>query len=228
MSIIIHIEPAWRERLARAGLRDWPDFIACQAGECLSAHARSQINRIELPDGQAVFLKIDHFTKFKTSLYALAHARMPQPNTGHEREIYRQLRADGFCVPEVIAWGAERRWGLPHRGFMVTLPLDGIPLDRFVLQEGWERGNAAISAARATLERLQALGYDWNRDCKPEHFFVLNEGGIGLIDLERAEKRRRVSPAQRTRQLHRFITLLPNVCFDIPPPPDAAGKSGNS
>lgn len=213
----LQIEPAWRQRLGQAGLNDWTDFVTCRTGECLSTHERSQTSRLILPDGQPVFLKIDHFTKFKTALYSLLHGRTPRTNTEHEREIYRQLRADGFIVPDIIAWGAERRWGMPHRGFMVSLPLDGTPLDRYVLQESRrDRRETAIRACQETLQLLLNHGYDWHRDCKPEHFFVLRDGSIGLIDLERAEKRRTVSATQRTRQQQRFDTLLRCAYPDLP------------
>lgn len=217
MNISFHIEPAWQKPLAEIGLNNWNDFVTSRAGECLSRHERGQTSRIVLPNGQIIFLKIDNFTKFKTILYSLAHLRSPRSNTEHERDIYQILRADGFVVPEIIAWGTERRRGIPHRAFMVSLPIDGVALDLYLQQEkGFERREIAIRDCVKTLQRLQDHGYDWNRDCKPEHFFVLHNSGVGLIDLERAQKRRVVPHARRARQYQRFYSLLRRDFPDLP------------
>ena len=91
------------------------------------------------------------------------------------------------------------------------LPMDGIPLPEFLKQEkDLEKRRQAIAKAEQTLHFLQENALDWLRDCKPEHFFVLRDGSIGLIDLERLKQRKSPLSAKiRKMQFDRFRSLLP-------------------
>ena len=205
------IQPDWKEALAQAGLTDLDALLAFSDGECLSLHLRGKTLRTTLPGGQTVFIKQDHFTKWKTILRFLLRFKKPHPNTEIERRRLAIAARVGITVPQVIAWGQRRRFGLPQQAVMVMLPMNGIPLPEFLNQEkDLEKRKTAITKAEQTLHFLQENSLDWIRDCKPEHFFVLQDGSIGLIDLERLHLRKNPLSAKiRKTQFDRFRSLLP-------------------
>ncbi len=207
------IQPDWKNALAQAGLADLDKLLHFSEGECLSWHLRGKTSRTTLPGGQAVFIKQDHFTMWKTTCRYLLRFKKPQPNTEKERQRLALAAHFGITVPEVIAWGQRRRYGLPHQGVMIMLPLNGIPLPEFLEQEkDLEKCRQAIAKAEQTLHFLQKNAMDWGKDCKPEHFFVLQDGNIGLIDLERLHHRKMpLSEKIRKKQFDRFWSLLPKL-----------------
>lgn len=205
------IQANWKDALAQVGLADLDKLLEFADGECLSLHLRGKTSRFSLRGGQTVFIKQDHFTKWKTTVRSLLRFQKPQPNTEKERLRLALAASYGIKVPEVIAWGQRRRFGLPFQGVMVMLPMDGIPLPEFLKQEkDLEKRRQAIAKAEQTLHFLQENALDWLRDCKPEHFFVLRDGSIGLIDLERLHQRKKPLSAKiRKNQFDRFRSLLP-------------------
>ena len=90
------------------------------------------------------------------------------------------------------------------------LPLDGVDLDKYLKGEADEaKRKSFIEKAEQTLAALQEKGFDWP-DHKPEHFFVMNDGSIGLIDLERLRYiGKPLSETKSASQLARFRRLLP-------------------
>ena len=177
----------------------------------MSSHTRGATWRLTLSGGQVIFIKQDYYTKLQPIMRSLMRLRKPLCNTVKERRAFDLAARHGFIVPEVIAWGESRRFGLPDTGVMVMLPLDGVPVDRFAAEPGnREQAPAMIAKAENTLSRLQACRLDWKADCKPEHFFVLPDGAIGLIDLERLTKRSKPLDSDYCQmQLERFRSLLP-------------------
>jgi predicted Ser/Thr protein kinase len=205
------IEPEWQKALSQAGLADLDKLLAFAEGECFSYHLRGKTSKFTLPGGQVVFIKQDHYTKWQTTVRNLSRLRKPQPNTEKERRCLLLAARFGLIVPKVIAWGQRRRFGLPHQGVMVMLPIDGVALPDFLQKEkDASKREAAIAQAERTLKYMQEKWLDWSKDCKPEHFFVLANGEIGLIDLERLRLRKKPLSSQlREMQLARFRSLLP-------------------
>jgi hypothetical protein len=206
------IEPKWAELLRANGLGDFESLAGYSAGTCLSRHSRGQTYRCVLNNGQTVFIKQDNFTKWVIVLRSLLRGRRPETNTEKERRCYLLAERRGFRVVQVIAYGQERRFGLPRRGVIVTLPVEGTPLDKFCAKcADAEKRRQAIQNAEAVLKRLQDEGLDWTKDCKPEHFFVSERDlSISLIDLERLKDRGHPLDAERRKmQLERFHSLLP-------------------
>ncbi len=205
------IEPEWEKALSQADLADLDKLLAFAGGDCLSYHLRGKTSRFTLPGGQVVFIKQDHFTKWKTTMRNLLRLRKPEPNTEKERRCLALAASFGITVPKVIAWGQRRRFGLPNQGVMVMLTIDGVALPDFLQKEkDADKRQEAIAQAEQTLKFMQENALDWKTDCKPEHFFVLTNGGIGLIDLERLRLRKKPLSAQtRKQQLARFRSLLP-------------------
>lgn len=207
------IQPEWKNALAQAGLDNLDSLLSFSGGDCLSYHLRGKTSKFILPSGQAVFIKQDHFTKWKTTAHNLLRLRKPQPNTEKERLCLALAARHGLIVPEVVAWGQRRRFGLPHQGVMVMLPVGGLSLPDFLQQEkSPDKRAEAISQAEQTLIFMQENKLDWRIDCKPEHFFVLDDGKIALIDLERLRLRKKPLLASHCKmQLARFRSLLPST-----------------
>ncbi len=204
------ISAEWRDALEKAGLGTLQSCLAFQEGKCLSSHLRGDTRKVTLTDGRIVFLKRDFFTFKKEIAKDLLCFRKPQPKTEKERLAFAMAREAGFIAPEVIAWGQTRRCGFPDTACLIMLPLAGVDLDKYLKNETDEaKRKSFIEKAEKTLATLQEKGFDWP-DHKPEHFFVMNDGTIGLIDLERLRYiGHPLSEAKCTAQLARFRSLLP-------------------
>ena len=206
------IEPQWQELLQENGLADFESLVHFSNDQCLSHHSRGQTYKHVLKNGQVVFIKQDNYTKWQIILRSLLRGKKPQPNTEKERQCYLLAERHGFRVVQVIAYGQERRLGFPRRAVIVTIPVEGMPLDKFCKScPDSARRQQAIENAEAVLKRLQDCGLDWTKDCKPEHFFVKEDDlSISLIDLERLRDRGRpLSEERRQMQFKRFHSLLP-------------------
>ena len=204
------ISEEWRGALTASGLGDLQSCLAFDGGKVLSSHLRGDTRKVTLSDGRIVFLKRDFFTFKKEIAKDLLRFHKPQPKTEKERLAFAMARDAGFTAPQVIAWGQTRRCGFPNTACLIMLPLDGIDLDKYLKAEtDEEKRKSFIVKAEETLAALQKKGFDWP-DHKPEHFFVMNDGSIGLIDLERLWYVGHPLPdAKCAAQLARFRSLLP-------------------
>ncbi len=205
-----HILPEWSTRLEQAGLGTLESLLDFNGGKCLSIHKRGATFRFCLEDGSAIYIKRDHFTFKKEMAKDLLRLRWPAQKTVKERLAFEMARNAGIHAPEVIAWGSCTRFGLPHKAAFIMLEIPGTNLDEFVKRNGREASSDAIKAAEGTLMKMQSLGFDWP-DHKPEHFIVMPDGEIAVIDLERMSRRKTALPPKRAlAQLERFRRLLPH------------------
>ena len=204
------ISEEWRGALTASGLGDLQSCLAFDGGKVLSSHLRGDTRKVTLSDGRIVFLKRDFFTFKKEIAKDLLRFHKPQPKTEKERLAFAMARDAGFTAPQVIAWGQTRRCGFPNTACLIMLPLDGIDLDKYLKAEtDEEKRKSFIVKAEETLAALQEKGFDWP-DHKPEHFFVMSDGSIGLIDLERLRYvGHPLAEAKCAAQLARFRSLLP-------------------
>ena len=207
----LHIRPEWQTILKENNLDSYPALLNFRGAACMSSHTRGATWRLVLSDGQVIFIKQDYYTKYQPIIRYLMRGRKPLCNTVKERQAFALAARHGFVVPEVVVWGEHRRFGLPHTGVMVMLPLDGVPVDRFAADPNNQaQAPEVIARAEDTLAQLQACRLDWKIDCKPEHFFLLKDGSIGLIDLERLTQRSKPLASDYCRmQRERFRSLLP-------------------
>lgn len=206
-----YLLPEWRDVLCRQNLDTYQALLDFRGGDCMSSHYRGATYRLHFEDGQVIFIKQDHLTLRRAMLRSFLRGRWPRCNTAQERLNLELARQHGFTVPEVIAWGEQKRWGLPNTGVMVMLPLPGVALDKWLeTKPEPKKARDMIAKAEHTLAKLQDFQLDWKTDCKPEHFFVLENGEIGLIDLERLTwQRKPLKTAYRMMQLQRFRKRLP-------------------
>ena len=203
-----HVEEAWRQALHEAGIDDYTQAMAYAAGEPASRKSHSQTWRLQTPQG-LLFLKQDTSTQAKNILRNLLRFRKPLACTQKERRNMERLKGMGFNFAEVVAYGGKSHLGLPDTAVMVTRPVPGRSIEDI-----WADGTVpearrleARDLGLKTLKRLQDLDCDWQRDCKPEHFFLADDNRVFLIDVESMHFRR-VPDKKRNMQTTRFLTLL--------------------
>ena len=184
-SVQLHICEGWRDELARAGLDSFDALMHTTAGECMSHHRRGEVRRIELPGGEAVYLKRDLLTMLKQVLADLLSGRRPQPFTVKERLGIERASALGIRAAEPIAWGQRRRFRLPWQGVLVTGVLAGEPLHVWLASNKDRSERAGIlREVGCRVARLYSARLSWP-DLLPKHIFTDDRGSIGLLDLER-------------------------------------------
>jgi len=199
-----HVEERWRPLLERAGLAGLEALLGFEDGRIVGWHKRSQTYRLEL-DGRVVFLKRDTLTLRKQILLDLLRLRPTLPMTYKERQAMERAAGAGVRTAEILAWGQVRRWGLAHRGVLVTAELAGTPLDKLLGSAGPDRRRDAMAAAGRTAAKLYAAGLSWP-DLLPRHVHVIEGGDAGLLDLERLRPAAGARLAcDRRRQVERFI-----------------------
>ena len=211
MAIIWNITPGWQDCLAKAGLQTYEQALAFADGRLLSrkSHSRTWL----YTDGRdlRLFVKQDSSTRLRTSLRSLLRFSRPVAATQKERLKMERLRALGFQLATVVAYGSRSRLGLPDTAVMITLPVPGRPIDAIWRDASLpdDRRRSARDAGLHVLKQLQDLGCDWGKDCKPEHIFLTDDNQASLIDVERMHFRRSpLARRDRERQTERFLSLL--------------------
>ena len=204
------VEDEWNDLLEKAGIHSFTDALTFSQGKLLSnkSHSRTwlyQSNNIRF------FVKQDTSTRIRATLRSLIRFKRPVAATQKERIKMAHLESLGFNMAQVIAYGSENRFGLPHTGVIITLPVPGRSI-----AELWK--DPSISEVRRlevkaiglkTLQALQNHGCDWKADCKPEHIFVTEENEVSLIDVERMRfLRKSLSKSLCEKQRERFLKLL--------------------
>ncbi len=206
MGISYTIDSTWADALQHAGLDSFECAFAYADAKPLSKKSHSVTYTKMLPDGTRIFIKQDAWTGWRPIARALIRLQKPLPAVGRERAKMSKLTQLGFNTAKVIAYGEKRRCGLPHQAVMISLCVPGTALD--AIRDAQFREVAAVEA-RKVLKRLQELGCDWGRDCKPEHFFVTAELKVTIIDVERMKFRGKpLDESTCRKQLARFDALL--------------------
>ena len=114
---------------------------------------------------------------------------------------FENARKAGFIVPEVIAWGRINRFGIPDKAAMIMKGIRGVNLEQHLKSGGDMK---YVQEADALLRRFFQCGFDWP-DYKPEHFIIMPDGCIALIDLERMRVlSKRLSDEQIEKHMARF------------------------
>ena len=203
-----HVEESWKEALHEAGIDDYRSALAYASGTPASRKSHSQTWRLATSRG-TLFLKQDTSTQFKNILRSLIRFRKPLACTQKERRNMERLKDMGFNFAEVVAYGGKTRLGIPDTAVMVTCPVPGRAIEDIWADAGLPeaRRQEARDLGLKTLARLQDLNCDWQRDCKPEHFFLTEDNRVFLIDVESMHFRR-VPEKKRAMQTARFLKLL--------------------
>ena len=206
------IDPTWQDQLKEAGLDTVEALLSFSNDHCVSQHPRGATWRHTLPNGQVIFLKRVYYTSPGTLLRLLCRGYLPETTTERECHLLAHAESLGFRVPKIIAHTEHCRWLPPRQGVMVELALKGRAVDDIARDPAIPAAekHRALNKARDVLNALQDARIDWMKDCKPEHFFLCDDGEIALIDGERLFPRKRpLTPKYRLWQHQRFDSLLP-------------------
>lgn len=161
----------------------WAEFVATgrAPARLLPVHSRliRSVHRGELPGGE-VFVKTMTFPRGKDRLRYLLRALPAE----HEAAMLARAAAAGLLCPEVVDVRTRRRFGLPHRSWLVTraLPLRLPP----------ENGSApAPLAEQAGLTMTMLAAGLVHRDLHGDNFARLDDGRLAVLDLQSASFRER-------------------------------------
>ncbi len=207
-----YINPDFVALLREAGLDTLDKLLHYKGGEIYSIHPRrGSTRKVTLSDGTVVFVKTDNFTYFKQVLKDLfLYFRTPAPNSVREREANGLLRQHNFNTPLTIAWWTRSHFGYPGAAAMITVPVRGMALDKFLLnnQDNQALCQKVIEAVVEEFSRMLNLGFDW-RDHKPEHFFVDvtdDKVTVTFIDLERMDlTQHTISEEKKCARIESFL-----------------------
>lgn len=169
------------------------------------------VHRGELPSGP-VYVKTMTFPRGKDRLRYLLR---PLP-AAHEAAMLRAVEAAGQRCPAVLAVRTLRRFGLPHRSFLVLrgLLVDPRPQDATARL----RDEARVAAA------LLAAGIE-HRDLHSGNFVRLQDGALAVLDLQSATCRGKPL-ASRDDRIAAAARLLREHLAAGPAAVDALGDAG--
>jgi len=208
MNVQIHIEPEYRELLARNGLSDFDTIMHRPCGPAASRHKDRATVCISLSDGQELrrfYLKRVYHVPFRHILADVLRCRRPEPQPIREAQAIARLESCGLGVMRAAAWGQRREWGCPRQAFLLV---EEVPGRRTLLEalHEWaaspadpirrrERATAAVEFG-AFVRKLHQMRLSYP-DLTAKHVFLRPAGtrpGSGrwqfcLIDVERVSER---------------------------------------
>ncbi|MFA6134393.1 MAG: lipopolysaccharide kinase InaA family protein [Phycisphaerae bacterium] len=204
-NVSFEMDSAWAQRLQLSGMGTFEDLMRAEGQRMILHRARSETHRVQLSDGQVAYVKRSLATRPLEIGKALLGGRKPQPGTHNECRACEQIGALGIATPRIIAEGQRRRGGLPWQGVFVALPLPGRPLGEFIREEPAEKVSLAMRNIVTAWTRIMEVGLCWP-DLHLRHVHVLDDGQIGLLDLERVHRRNFLHcPAHRRKNVARLI-----------------------
>ena len=201
----------WSDILQREGMTTLEVALTYEGRKLLSNKKRGRTWLHTTDQGQDIFIKQDKSSSKRAMLRALIRFQKPRTAVEKEYEKLKIMKKLGFNVPEVILIGATRKmFFMPDKAVMIMLPVPGRSLSRIWKDETDEVARQkARKLALDVLSQLWERGCDWGKDCKPEHFFIDEDGKVSIIDVERMHFRRKaLSQKTRDAQLARFNGLL--------------------
>lgn len=177
----------------------WQHFLATgtlPAGlERVQGRLVRTVYRGQLPSGP-VHVKAMTFPRAKDRLRYLLRALPAE----HEANLLRPVAAAGIACPPVLDVRVARRWGLPFRSLLV---LRTLPVASGAAAAPRER----LLAEAAIAQRLLANGIV-HRDLHTENFLAAPDGGLAVIDLQSASRRRPAAVAPRALRLATAARLV--------------------
>lgn len=158
-----HIEAPYVPLFREHGLVSFAVLMNGSVGEMVSClHDRRKLYRLTLPsaDGQTRFyLKRMRDEPAVWLLRSLLYGRRPHSGPLREMQMLTALREAGFTVMKPVAWGEERRWGVPIAGFLVVAEVQGAEVaGLFDTYSGAER-HALLGQVGGLVGRLHAAGF---------------------------------------------------------------------
>ncbi|MEE4301019.1 MAG: lipopolysaccharide core heptose(I) kinase RfaP [Pseudomonadales bacterium] len=186
--LALQVDPiAWLEARALEYARDLPDRRTFRF-----EHA-----------GQGWFAKVHDGVGAGELLKNALVLRLPVFDAGVERRALAALAAAGVPTLEAVCWGWCGRNPLARRSFLVTREVEHVE----TLEDFWRGRHGGPGARRRVLadvaglvRRMHDAGIN-HRDLYLVHFLLRANGTLCLVDLHRAQVRRRVPRRWRGKDL---------------------------
>jgi tRNA A-37 threonylcarbamoyl transferase component Bud32 len=138
----------------------------------------------------------------------ICECKFPQARTSRERKAITLLKNAGFIVPQIVAWGEKRCFGLPRAGILFLQPPDGQTLPAFLANElDAAARRQGVEKAEATLMDMHSKGFFWP-DCRAENFLLLPDGQVALVNLGSVKHNKTLSQEERQQQFEVFYASL--------------------
>ncbi len=165
-------DPRWQRPLASCGLRAYDDLINPRSGELVWERSTTQTFRLQVHDptsGRPMSLYLKRYVYPDRRWRFLFRRDKPAV----ERRNYEMIRQHvGPVVPEVIATGRRRRWGMLRDAFILTAELtDCAQLDDYA-RSHW--GGKPSSEERTRQDRLIRTTADLVRRMHAAHFYHID------------------------------------------------------
>ncbi len=157
------VDEGFRSVLDEAGLGQFEVLMDEPVGELLDdSEGSRQLRRISIfSNGQPrqLFLKRIGREPLGTLLRMLVFGRKPRSGPLREKMMIDALASAGLPVMRALAWGEERRFGLPVRGFLLVEGVRGTDLaDLFTAGSAVER-RSLMHALGKFVGRLHGAGF---------------------------------------------------------------------
>lgn len=167
-----HMEAGVAGGFRRHGLDTFEALMGGEPGELLSRASGREVRRLRLrgasaggaaeesAEREAVFyLKRRVGEPLWRLAEALAFGRLPQSGAMREVTLLRKLRAAGFAAMEPVAWGEQRRWGVPVGGFVVVKNVAGRDVAAVFDQATPKDRHALMRELGGLMGRLHRAGF---------------------------------------------------------------------
>lgn len=147
-----HVEPAYRDLLAEAGIRSHDDLVrAARAG---GGREERSVSRFELPGTPA---RREFYVKwYRYAGWRILRTFLYKAKAEREFENLRAVAAAGAPTVRPAAYGVRRRWGFIPSSFLVTEAADGAVNARALIAAyvAGRPAEAPLAAFRGVLDRV--------------------------------------------------------------------------
>lgn len=184
------IEPGHQLLLQIAGMDSFDAFMRDDATSVSPGGGgeRARVRRLKLVNGgQTIvcFLKLTLAHRKLKSVQALVRGKRPHTDAYREMQMVLELAKHGFPAMKVIAWGEERRFGFPLRGFIMVEQAQGTCMQEMFKAGDSELRKKIIAAYAEMLGKLHLKGFFQIVRLKDIICFSEN-GALSLTLIDRA------------------------------------------
>lgn len=151
-----------RQLLEAAGYASFENLMLKNDGELISSEKRAQTLRLDLPapNGTKIcFLKRTLVHRRRKNFQALMQFARPHTDVYREMQLAQKLRDAGIPAMRILAWGEERKFGFPIRGFILTEAVTGMSLDEMFRTGNARMRRRIVAAFGSFVARLHERGF---------------------------------------------------------------------
>jgi tRNA A-37 threonylcarbamoyl transferase component Bud32 len=157
------IDESFRDKLDEIGIGNFKALMDEPVGELIDIEEGSrQIRRIRLSSGSQpshLFLKRIGRERLGRLLRMLAFGRKPRSGPLREKMLIDALSKAGLPVMRPLAWGEERRFCLPVRGFLLVQEVQGSDMAELFASSTSDERLSLVEALGRFVGRLHCKGF---------------------------------------------------------------------